>query len=300
MRRTPYSSKVASDPCFQFALAKAAPQLDAEQERSLAQRWRHHGDRRAADELSRANLRAVTSLATKYRHYGIPISELVAEGNCGLVHALGKFDPDRGVRFATYAAHWVRAYILGYVLRSWSIVSSGSGPIRSQLFFKFRRERARMTTLYGEGEACERALAERLNLSVERVKLLCHRLDAADVSLDTPVHHDSPRLVEQLAGVSDPEQSVDDVRFRGCIGRAVREALRQLDPRERYIVEQRLLADAGEEASLAQIGRRFGISRERARQLETRAKNKLRVHVKGTGGPALAEWIRAETADEQH
>lgn len=297
MRRTPYPSKVASDPCFQFALAKAAPQLDAEQERSLAQRWRRDGDRRAADQLSRANLRAVTSLATKYRHYGIPISELVAEGNCGLVHALGKFDPDRGVRFATYAAHWVRAYILGYVLRSWSIVSSGSGPMRSQLFFKFRRERARMTTLFGEGEACERALAERLNLSLERVKLLCHRLDAADVSLDIPAYQGSPQsLVDQLAGVSDPEQSVDDVRFQGCLGRAVREALRQLDPRERYIVEQRLLADAGEEASLAQIGRRFGISRERARQLESRAKHKLRVHVKGTGGAVLEEWIRDETA----
>lgn len=290
--RNALTSATGVDPSFQFALAKAAPQLDADQERSLARRWREHGDRQAAEKLSRANLRTVTSLATKYRHYGIPIAELVAEGNCGLVHALGKFDPDRGVRFATYAAHWVRAYILGYVLRSWSIVSGVSGPMRSQLFFKFRRERARMTTLFGEGEACDRALAQRLNLSIDRVKLMTQRIDAADVSLDAPLHHDSPaRLLEQLAATSNPERALEDQRFQGCIGKAVKEALRHLDARERYIVEHRLLADAGEEASLAQIGRRFGISRERARQLETRAKRKLRVRVTSSGGEALAEWV---------
>src|ERR1041384_2121230 len=117
MRRTTSSRPAPLDPCFQFALAKSVPALDAEQERVLARRWRQDGDRVAADKLTRANLRAVTSLATKYRHYGIPIAELVAEGNCGLVHALRKFDPERGVRFATYAAHWVRAYILAYLLR---------------------------------------------------------------------------------------------------------------------------------------------------------------------------------------
>jgi RNA polymerase sigma-32 factor len=291
MRRTRSTTHLA-DPCFQFALAKAAPQLNAEQEQALARRWRELGDRRAAETLSRANLRAVTALATKYRHYGIPISELVAEGNCGLVHALGKFDPDRGVRFATYAAHWVRAYILGYVLRSWSIVSGVSGPMRSQLFFKFRRERARMTTLFGEGEECERALAERLNITVERVRFMIQRLDSADVSVDEPAHRDSRTcLIDHLAATSNPEQSLEDERFRGCIGQAVKEALRHLDPRERYIVEHRLLADSDQEASLAQIGRRFGISRERARQLETRAKLKLKLQVTTRGGPALAEWL---------
>lgn len=286
------AASVSVDPTFQFALAKSAPALDAEQESALARSWREHGDRAAADKLTRANLRAVTALATKYRHYGIPIAELIAEGNCGLVHALRKFDPERGVRFATYAAHWVRAYILSYVLRSWSIASGVSGPMRSQIFFKFRRERARLTTLHGEGEACVQALAERMSLSPARVQAMMHRLDAPDVSLDAPLHHDSPAtLLDQLVTVSDPEQSLNESRFRGSVGAAMATALSCLDARERYIVEARLLADAGEEASLAQIGRRFGISRERARQIEGRAKRKLRAKVSAHEDAHVLEWV---------
>lgn len=292
MRRPTRSRETPLDPCFQFALAKSGPLLDVEQERALARRWRQHGDRLAADQLTRANLRAVTSLATKYRHYGIPIAELIAEGNCGLVHALGKFDPERGVRFATYAAHWVRAYILAYVLRSWSIASGVSGPMRSQIFFKFRRERARLTALHGEGEACERALGERLGLSAERVKSMIGRLDAPDLSLDAPLYRDSPgTMLDQLVAASDPEQSLSEARFRGKVGEAMASALGCLDSRERYIVETRLLADAGEEASLAQIGRRFGISRERARQIEGRAKRKLRARVSESGDAHVVEWV---------
>lgn len=294
MRRTTSSREAPLDPCFQFALAKSVPPLDAEQERVLARRWRQEGDRVAADKLTRANLRAVTSLATKYRHYGIPIAELVAEGNCGLVHALRKFDPERGVRFATYAAHWVRAYILAYVLRSWSIASGVSGPMRSQVFFKFRRERARLTSLHGEGEACERALAERLGISMERVQTMMNRLDAPDLSLDAPLYGDSPAtLLDQLVSASDPEQSLNEARFRGSVGAAMASALGCLDARERYIVESRLLADSGEEASLAQIGRRFGISRERARQIEGRAKRKLRARVSANGDASVVEWVAA-------
>ncbi len=294
MRRTLNSREIPLDPCFQFALAKSGPQFDADQERELARRWRERGDRAAADKLTRANLRAVTSLATKYRHYGIPIAELVAEGNCGLVHALGKFDPERGVRFATYAAHWVRAYILAYVLRSWSIASGVSGPMRSQVFFKFRRERARLTSLHGEGEACERALAERLGMSTERVRSMSNRLDAPDLSLDAPLYGDSPgTLLDQLVASSDPEQSLSQARFEGSVGAAVATALGCLDSRERYIVETRLLADAGSEASLAQIGRRFGISRERARQIECRAKRKLRARVTASGDAHVAEWMQS-------
>ena len=279
---------------FQFALARKAPMLEVEQERALSRRWREQRDRRAADLLTRAHLRTVTSLATKYRHYGVPLAELIAEGNCGLVHALDKFDPERGVRFATYATHWVRAYILANVLRSWSIVSSGSGLMRSQMFFKFRRERARLTSLLGDdGDACELALAERLGIPAERVRAMIRRLDASDVSLDTPLHPDSPAtLLDELISASDPEQSLCDARRQGSVGIALQAALSKLDPRERYIVETRLLAEAGEEASLAQIGRRLGISRERARQLEGRAKRKLRAQVTASGDPAVAEWMR--------
>ena len=127
----------AAENDFQLALARTAPLLDADEERALARRFRDHGDRRAAQELSRAHLRTVTSLAVKYRGYGVPVAELIAEGNCGLVDALRKFDPERGVRFASYASHWVRASILSYVLRSWSIVSGASGFMRSQLSSNF-------------------------------------------------------------------------------------------------------------------------------------------------------------------
>lgn len=292
MARTMSSLAVSRDPLFQFALAKSNPQLDSEQEHLLARRWLEDGDRAAADKLTRANLRAVTSLATKYRHYGIPIAELVAEGNYGLVHALRKFDPGRGVRFATYATHWVRAYILAYVLRSWSIVGGVSGPMRSQLFFKFRRERARLTTLHGEGESCERALAERLGLSTERVKAMMNRLDAPDASLDAPLHGDSPgTLLDQLVASSDPEERLNEARFRESVGAAVATALGCLDARERYIVEARFLAEEADQASLAEIGRRFGISRERARQLEGRAKSKLRARVTASGDPTVVEWV---------
>jgi RNA polymerase sigma-32 factor len=295
-RTVPSARPAASalDPLFQFALAKTTPPLNAEDERVLARRWVTAGDRVAVDKLTRANLRTVTSLATKYRHYGIPMAELVAEGNFGLVHALRKFAPGRGVRLATYAAHWVRAYMLAYVLSSWSIVGGVSGPLRSQVFFKCRRERARLTALHGEGDSCERALAERLGLSVHRVKEMMNRLDASDVSLDAPLHGDSPlTLLDELASTSNPEQSLHEARFRGQLGTTLASALRCLDARERYIVEMRFLADESPETSLAEIGRRFGISRERARQLEGRAKRKLRARVRASGHALVVEWAGA-------
>lgn len=279
-------------PNYQLALAMSAPQLSTEQELALARSFREHQDRDAAESLTRANLRAVTALAVKYRHYGVPIADLVAEGNCGLVHALGKFDPERGVRFASYAVHWVRAYILAHVLRSASIVSGASGPLRSQLYFRIKRERARLTNLLGDGEACERAIAERLQLSPKRVKSLLQRLDASDVSLDAPRRGDSTTsLLDELAETANPEQMLWESSRRGSVDAAMREALRCLDARERYIVEHRLLADSDQELSLAQLGRRFDISRERVRQIETRAKRKLQERVTARADPALIDWL---------
>src|SRR6187402_2734452 len=140
------------DVAFYMAEAKRAPRLEREQEMALALRWKHQGDRAAGDTLARANLRHVVAVAMKYRRYGVPVSELIAEGNFGVVHALGKFDPERGIRFVTYAAHWVRAYILDHVIKSWSMVGGGSGPLRSKMFFKLRRERAMVSNLLGEGD----------------------------------------------------------------------------------------------------------------------------------------------------
>jgi RNA polymerase sigma-32 factor len=135
--------------------------LGRQEEADLARRWQCSRDRNAADRLMRAEAGRVLAMAIKYRRYGVPLTELVAEGNLGIVHALGKFDPERGIRLATYAAYWIRASILEHVVRSWSLVGGGSGALRSRMFFKLRRERARVTNLLGEGEAADREIAPR-------------------------------------------------------------------------------------------------------------------------------------------
>lgn len=280
------------DVAFYIAEAKRAPRLERDEEMALAARWKQHRDRAAGDALARANLRHVVAVAMKYRRYGVPVSELIAEGNFGVVHALGKFDPERGIRFVTYAAHWVRAYILDHVIKSWSMVGGGSGPLRSRLFFRLRRERVRAVNLMGEGEAADRMVAERVGMTPDELRQMIHRLEARDVSLDVKVLDESPvRLVDLLPAPDDQERSLAEHQVGGSMRTAVERAVSELDPRERYIAEHRLMADPAEELSLAEIGRSLGVSRERARQLEARTKRKLRSRIPALGSPAVAEWI---------
>jgi RNA polymerase sigma-32 factor len=248
--------------------------LSREDEHDLAVRYRN-GDRAAGTKLVESNLRFVLSMARQYKRYGLPMPELVAEGNVGLATALEKFDPYKGTRFVTYAAYWIRAYVLNYVIRSWSLVGAGSGPLRSKLFFQLRRERARISNVVHNKDEALAALAEKLNMTVEKLEPLLQRLDARDVSLDVPVYADgegtrgdslgdnAPPADEQYAQAE--RQNVYDIRVRAAVAR--------LDPRERFIVEQRIMSD--EELSLAELGRKLGVSRERARQLEARARKKL-------------------------
>jgi RNA polymerase sigma-32 factor len=261
-----------------IAQVRAVPELSREQEGELARAWRDRGDQEAAAKLALANLRHVVSIAVGYRRYGIPLSELVAEGNFGVVHAIRKFDPDRGVRFVTYAAYWVRAYILNHVIQSWSLVGVGSGPLRSKMFFRLRRERARIAGMMGEGEEGDRLLAERFSAPAEKVIAMARRLEARDVSLDAKVFEDGARaLVDTLvADELDQEERFARAEEGAMLRECLHVAVGELDPRERYIVESRMLADPEDELSLAEIGRRLGVSRERARQLEARAKRKLR------------------------
>jgi len=276
---------------FYIAEAKRAPRLERDQEMALALRWKT-GDRAAGDALARANLRHVVAVAIKYRRYGVPVSELIAEGNFGVVHALGKFEPERGIRFVTYAAHWVRAYILDHVIKSWSMVGGGSGPLRSRLFFKLRRERVRAVNLMGEGEAADQMVAERVGVTPDELRTLVHRLEARDVSLDVKVIDDSPvRLVDLLPAPDDQERSLFEHQVGGSMKSAVARAVAELDPRERYIAEHRLMADPAEELSLAEIGRSLGVSRERARQLEARTKRKLKARIPALGSAVVLEWI---------
>lgn len=254
------------------------PQLSREEEGDVARKWLNEGDHNAADTLIRANLRYVVAIALTYRRYGLPLADLIAEGNFGLVHAVSKFNPERGTRFVTYAAYWVRAYMLNYVIRSWSMVGVGSGPLRSKLFFRLRRERARIANLVGDNEEATRILAERFGESTEKIRSLANRLEARDVSLDARVFEDGTVAMLDTLESDEPsqEETVAHQQSHDRIKESLRGALDELDPRERFIVEVRMMADVDDALSLAEIGRRLGVSRERARQLEARAKRKLR------------------------
>jgi len=264
-----------------ISLVHRYPQLTREEELSLVRRWLDHGDTAAREKVARSHLRYVVAIALKYRRYGVPLADLISEGNFGIVHALGKFEPERGTRFVTYAAYWIRAYVLNYVIRSWSMVGAGSGALRSKMFFKLRRERARLLNQHGDSERVDTLLAERLGIPEHKLSKMLRRLDARDVSLDTRVFEDSnASLVDQLVD-PDPNQEENMARDEAgdLVRVAVREALTRLDQRERFIVEKRLLSDREDELSLAEIGRHLGVSRERARQLEVRAKRKLRANI---------------------
>jgi RNA polymerase sigma-32 factor len=264
-----------------MSMTNNLPLLDREAELALARRFKDQGDQAARDALVRAHLRFVVAIALRYRRYGLPLSELIAEGNVGLVYALTKFDPERCNRLMTYASHWIRAYILNYVMRSWSLVGGGSGAFRTKLFFKLRRERVRISNLLGEGDEAHQVLAQRLALSEEKLKDMLRRLETRDVSLDALVSEESStRLLDMLPSLdrNQEELAVSNEAMDHAYD-AVQGALAVLDTRERFIVEKRLMAEPEEELSLAEIGRHLGISRERARQLETRAKHKLRVHL---------------------
>lgn len=258
--------------------ARTYPELTREQEHDLTMRWLTQQDQSARAELVRSHLRYVVLIALKYQRYGLPLSELAAEGNFGLVYALQKFDPTRGTRFLTYASHWIRAYILNYVMRSWRMVGVGSGALRSQMFFRIRRERVRIANLVGEGEQADELLAKALDLPQAKVAAMVRSLDAPDLSLDASVLGDSAITLGDT--LVDGKISQEDMLIGSDVSRrarqAVRAALAELDARERYIVEKRLMADNEDELSLAELGRQLGISRERARQLEERAKKKLK------------------------
>jgi RNA polymerase sigma-32 factor len=281
-----------------ITMAQQIPQLTREEELELARRWAANEDQNAADRLVRAHLRYVVAIALKYRRYGLPLTELIAEGNFGVVHALKKFEPERGNRFVTYAAYWIRAYMLNYIIRSWSLVGVGSGALRSKMFFKLRRERVRITNLVGEGEHADELLAQKFNMTRPQVVKMVRRLEARDVSLDSKVFDDSmTSLVDTLVSPDrDQEESFASDQRREHLSDAVRCAVEGLDPRERYIVENRLMADGKDELSLAEIGRRLGVSRERARQLEARAKRKLRTRITEISQATGADWHEDETA----
>lgn len=259
---------------------RSIPPLSREEEHDLAVRAAN-GDREAQDRLVEANLRFVVAVALQYRRYGLRLADLVAEGNLGLMIAVRKFDAERGTRFVTYAGYWIRALVLDLVVRSSTMVGAGSGPLRSKLFFRLRRERARVANLANDPSERNAILAERFDTTPEKMEEMLRRLDARDVSLDGTVYPDSGMtMLDTLEGSElDQETALSEVEREAEIKEKLASALGQLDQRERYIVEQRYMGD--KEVSLAAIGRTLGVSRERARQLEARAKQKLKQRLEG-------------------
>lgn len=258
---------------------RAIPKLSREDEHDLALRVLQ-GDQAAADKLVEANLRYVIAIALQYRRYGVKLGDLIAEGSIGLVTAVRKFDPHRGTRFVTYAGYWIRAFVLEAVVRSSTMVGAGSGPFRSKLFFRLRRERARLSNLIADPDELTERLASEFETSKEKMTELLRRLDQREISLDAPAYHDSEAtLIEMLPGSAEPQDHVVARRRRHSgIQNRLAGALSVLDDRERLIVEKRILSD--DSASLASLGRELGVSRERARQLEARAKRKLAEELK--------------------
>ncbi|MBN8609919.1 MAG: sigma-70 family RNA polymerase sigma factor [Deltaproteobacteria bacterium] len=254
---------------------RAIPLLDRDEEHETAVRAAA-GDERARDHLVRSNLRFVVAMAVQHQRKGVRLADLVAEGNVGLVIASKKFDPTRGTRFVTYAGFWIRAYILDLIVRASAVVGAGSGPMRSKIFFRLRRERARLAQAGIDGAERTRILAEKLGTTEARIEHMISHLDLRAVSVDAPIGSETATtLLDTMEGeVPDPEHRLVDEEASSIAHRRLHDALAKLDPRERFIVEQRFMQD--EEPSLADLGRTLGVSRERARQLEVRAHGKLR------------------------
>jgi RNA polymerase sigma-32 factor len=258
------------------------PMLEPQEEFMLAKRWREHGDRDAAHKLVTSHLRLVAKVAMRYRGYGLPITDVISEGNVGLVQAVKRFEPDKGFRLATYAMWWIKAAIQEYILRSWSLVKMGTTANQKKLFFNLRKAKSRISAL-DEGDMRPdqvKLIAKRLGVTEQDVIDMNRRL-GGDASLNAPIREDGDSgewmdwLVDDSASqesrLAESEQS--DNRHK-----ALGEALTVLNDRERRIFEARRLAD--DPITLEELADEFGVSRERVRQIEVRAFEKVQKAVK--------------------
>lgn len=274
--------------------AMRAPLLAAEHERDLARRWRDEGDERALHELITAYLRLVVAMASRFRHYGLPISDLVQEGNVGLMQAAARFEPEREVRFSTYASWWIRSAMQDFVLRNWSIVRTGTTSAQKALFFNLRRLRAKIGDVGDavmSAEASSR-VAVALRVPERDVEAMAARLSAPDRSLNAPLTEDGDGEWQDM--LADDADSPEAMVMQSHDGEArvslVRAAMRDLNERERLIIRERKLED--EAVTLEELGVRLGISKERVRQIEGNALEKLRrALIARVGDPVEAGYV---------
>lgn len=257
------------------------PMLEPHEEYMLAKRWREHGDREAAHKLVTSHLRLVAKIAMGYRGYGLPIGEVVSEGNVGLMQAVKRFEPEKGFRLATYAMWWIKAAIQEYILRSWSLVKMGTTANQKKLFFNLRKAKSRISAL-DEGDLRPdqvKQIATQLGVNEQDVVEMNRRL-GGDTSLNAPLREEGEGewqdwLVDD--SVSQEQLLVAEEEGQNRLS-ALRNALSVLNPRERRIFEARRLSD--DPMTLEDLSTEFGVSRERVRQIEVRAFEKVQEAVK--------------------
>ncbi len=268
------------------------PMLEPSEEFMLAKRWQEHQDPEAAHKMVTSHLRLVAKIAMGYRGYGLPMSEVISEGNVGLMQAVKRFDPDRGFRLATYAMWWIRAAIQEYILHSWSLVKIGTTAAQKKLFFNLRRVKGQLKALE-EGDLkpeTVKEIATRLNVPETDVVDMNRRLAAPDHSLNAPVRMDGEgEWQEWLVDEGDSQETMlaESQEF-GRRQKLLDRALKLLNPRERRILSERRLKD--EPTTLEDLSKEFGISRERVRQIEVRAFDKVQRAIRNA---ALDEKLAA-------
>ncbi|MDB5500069.1 MAG: rpoH [Phenylobacterium sp.] len=259
------------------------PMLAKDEEFMLAKRWQEHEDPEAAHRLVTSHLRLVAKIAMGYRGYGLPIGEVISEGNVGLMQAVKKFDPDRGFRLATYAMWWIRASIQEYILRSWSLVKMGTTAAQKKLFFNLRKAKSEISALQ-EGDLHPdqvTTIATKLGVLNEEVISMNRRLSGGDASLNSPMRADSESewqdwLVDDVT--PSQETVVADTQEKSLRMGLLEEAMTELTDRERHILTERRLKD--EPTTLEELASQYGVSRERVRQIEVRAFEKLQKSMK--------------------
>ncbi len=260
--------------------AMRAPYLSRDDERELAQKWSEAKDEAALHSLTQAHMRLVISMAVKFRHYGLPIPDLMQEGHVGLLEAAARFEPSREVRFSTYAMWWIRASMQDYILRNWSIVRGGTSSGQKSLFFNLRRLRAKISRNGPDGDQSSTfaEVAMALGVSVHDVEMMNARLSSPDSSLNAPVGGEEDGSATERGNFLVDTQPLPDEVVQSHIdgerrSKMLREALTRLNPRELRIVRARRLAEEAE--TLESLGQELGISKERVRQIEGRALEKL-------------------------
>lgn len=257
-----------------------APLLEKDHELELATRWRDKGDEKALHELVQSYTRLVVSMASRFRNYGLPMGDLIQEGNIGLMQAASRFEPERGLRFSTYASWWIRSSIQDYVLRNWSIVRTGTTAAQKSLFFNLRRLRAKIESKNGQeglGDEGRRQIAKELDVNIGEVEDMEARLAANDQSLNATIGEDGETDWQSFLADSrpTPEEVVIGMKDAQTRSAWLQQALGELSDREQTIIRERHLVY--EPVTLEELGKQLGVSKERVRQLEQRAMDKLKV-----------------------